>query len=208
MELSRLTRDGTTKPVSRDQILRHAGDRAILFSLFSWPRAGLATLPGWFILAICDDHIYIHTYIHTYMHTYIHTFIHKYIHTYIVERMCYLECMLPFPFFLLPDTVEGVIFLLKRVFGVKGHDVSFRVRLSGRYDLGRHGSFLWRMVVVRTACCVELQRTSSVLYDYLVYWHKRGRKARCTGEWCDSTIVWVKMFHLFVIRGCYLLFTM
>ena len=43
--------------------------------------------------------------------------IHTYIHTNIVEQMCYLECMLPFPFFLLPDTVEGVIPLLKRFFG-------------------------------------------------------------------------------------------
>ena len=32
------------------------------------------------------------------------------------------ECMLPFPFFLLPDSVEGVLPLLERLFGVKGHD--------------------------------------------------------------------------------------
>ena len=35
MEMSRLTRDGTAEPVSRDQILRHArGQRNIIF-LFS-----------------------------------------------------------------------------------------------------------------------------------------------------------------------------
>ena len=35
MEMSRLTRDGTAEPVSQDQILRHARDRGVLFSLFS-----------------------------------------------------------------------------------------------------------------------------------------------------------------------------
>ena len=30
--------------------------------------------------------------------------------------------MLPFPFFLLPDLKEGMFPLLKRLFGVKGHD--------------------------------------------------------------------------------------
>ena len=34
MEMSRLTRDGTAEPVSRDQILRHAGDRGILVFIF------------------------------------------------------------------------------------------------------------------------------------------------------------------------------
>ena len=44
--MSRLTRDGTAETVSRDQILRHErGQGNINFSLFSWPRAGLATLP-------------------------------------------------------------------------------------------------------------------------------------------------------------------
>ena len=44
--MSRLTRDGTAETVSRDQILRHErGQGNINFSLFSWPRAGLETLP-------------------------------------------------------------------------------------------------------------------------------------------------------------------
>ena len=47
MEISRLTRDGTAEPVSRDQILRRErGQGKYSFSLFSWPRSGLATLPG------------------------------------------------------------------------------------------------------------------------------------------------------------------
>ena len=35
MEMSRLTRDGTAEPVSRDQFSGTHGDRGILFSLFS-----------------------------------------------------------------------------------------------------------------------------------------------------------------------------
>ena len=52
--MSRLTRDGTAEPVSRgDRILRRErGQGNIIFSLFSWPRAGLATLPGWSILLL------------------------------------------------------------------------------------------------------------------------------------------------------------
>ena len=48
--MSGLTRDGTAEPVSLDQILRHARGQGNIFSLFSWPRAGLATLLGWCIL--------------------------------------------------------------------------------------------------------------------------------------------------------------
>ena len=44
VEMSRLTRDGTAKPVSRDQILRRTGKHS--FFLFSWPGAGLANLHG------------------------------------------------------------------------------------------------------------------------------------------------------------------
>ena len=59
--MSRLTRDGTAELVSRDQILRRErGQGNIHFSLFSRPRAGLATLPGWSIYSailyvMCDD---------------------------------------------------------------------------------------------------------------------------------------------------------
>ena len=70
--MSRLTRDGTTEPVSRDQILRRVrGPNNISFSLFSRPRAGLTTFTVNSYSAICDDHTYIHTVIHTFSTDYI-----------------------------------------------------------------------------------------------------------------------------------------
>ena len=57
----RLTRDGTAEPVSRDQILRREqGQAKKTSSLLSWPRVGLATLPGWSIL--CYQHIWSYLY--------------------------------------------------------------------------------------------------------------------------------------------------
>ena len=63
--MSRLTRDGTAEPVSRDQILRHArGQGNIIFPVqLTTSRIGNLTrlihtlLPG-----ICDDHTYIPIY--------------------------------------------------------------------------------------------------------------------------------------------------
>ena len=48
MEMSRLTRDGTAEPVSRDQFLRHARRQGNIYFPCSadHERAGLATLPG------------------------------------------------------------------------------------------------------------------------------------------------------------------
>ena len=88
--MSRLTRDGTAEPVSRDQILRHArGQGNINFPCSADHEQDWQPYPVDPYSAICDDHTYIHTYIHhTYMHTYIQTCIHTYIHTYIV--MCNL----------------------------------------------------------------------------------------------------------------------
>ena len=60
MEMSRLTRDGTAEPVSRDQILRHArGQGKIHFPCSAdheqdW-QPYLVTLYS----AVCDDHTYI-----------------------------------------------------------------------------------------------------------------------------------------------------
>ena len=69
MEMSRLARDGTAEPVSRDQILRRERGQGIINfpCSASWPRAGLATLPS------CDGHTYkqaLHTFrcSYTYMH--------------------------------------------------------------------------------------------------------------------------------------------
>ena len=63
MDMSRLTRDGTAEPISRDQILRHArGQRNIIFPVqLTLSRIGNPTRLI-HTLAICDDHTYIHTY--------------------------------------------------------------------------------------------------------------------------------------------------
>ena len=54
-------RDGWTR-LARPNSQAHTGTGEYSFSLFSWPRAGLATLPGWSILC-CMWSLYIHTYI-------------------------------------------------------------------------------------------------------------------------------------------------
>ena len=54
--MSRLTRDATTEPVLRDQILRRAD-----------PKQHSQPHPVDPYSAICDDHTHIHTYIHTYI---------------------------------------------------------------------------------------------------------------------------------------------
>ena len=71
MKMSRLTRDGTAEPVSRDQILRHArGQRNIHFPCSADHEQDWQPYPVDPFSAICDDHTYIHTYIHTTMATY------------------------------------------------------------------------------------------------------------------------------------------
>ena len=62
MEMSRLTRDGTAEPVSRDQILRHArGQGNIHFSRSADHELDWQPHPVDPYSAICDDHTYIHT---------------------------------------------------------------------------------------------------------------------------------------------------
>ena len=64
--MSRLTRDGTAEPVSRDQILRHArGQGNINFPCSADHEQDWQPYPVDPYSAICDDHTYIHTYIHT-----------------------------------------------------------------------------------------------------------------------------------------------
>ena len=64
--MSRLTRDGTAEPVSRDQILRHAlGQGSIHFPCSADHEQDWQPYPVDPYSAICDDHTYIHTYIHT-----------------------------------------------------------------------------------------------------------------------------------------------
>ena len=64
--MSRLTRDGTAEPVSRDQILRHArGQGNIHFPCSAdHDEQDWQPYPVDPYSAICDDHTYMHTYIH------------------------------------------------------------------------------------------------------------------------------------------------
>ena len=60
--MSRLTRDGTAEPVSRDQILRHArGQGNINFPCSVDHEQDWQPYPVDPYSAICDDHTYIHT---------------------------------------------------------------------------------------------------------------------------------------------------
>ena len=62
MEMSRLRRDGTAEPVSRDQILRHArGQGNIHFPCSADHEQDWQPHPVDPYSAICDDHTYIHT---------------------------------------------------------------------------------------------------------------------------------------------------
>ena len=59
MEMSRLTRDGTAEPVSRDQILRHArGQGNIHFHCSADHEQDWQPYPVDPYSAICDDHTY------------------------------------------------------------------------------------------------------------------------------------------------------
>ena len=63
MEMSRLMRDGTAEPVSRDQILRHArGQGNVHFPCSADHEQDWQPYPVDPYSAICDDHTYIHTY--------------------------------------------------------------------------------------------------------------------------------------------------
>ena len=63
MEMSRLTRDGTAEPVSRDQILRHArGQGNVHFPCSADHEQDWQPYPVDPYSAICDDHTYIHTF--------------------------------------------------------------------------------------------------------------------------------------------------
>ena len=69
--MSRLTRDGTAEPVSRDQILRQLrrqGKKAISPFLADHEQ-DWQPYPVDPYSAISDDHTYIHTYHYTYIHT-------------------------------------------------------------------------------------------------------------------------------------------
>ena len=61
METSRLTRDGTAEPISRDQTLRHAREQGNIHFLCSADHEqDWQPYPVDPYSAICDDHTYIH----------------------------------------------------------------------------------------------------------------------------------------------------
>ena len=61
--MSRLTRDETAEPVSRDQILRHAqGQGNIIFPVQLTTSSNWQPYPVDPYSAKCDDHTYIHAY--------------------------------------------------------------------------------------------------------------------------------------------------
>ena len=63
--MSRLTRDGTAEPVSRDQFLRHArGQGNVHFPCSADHEQDWQPYPVDPYSAICDDHTYIHTHNH------------------------------------------------------------------------------------------------------------------------------------------------
>ena len=58
--MSRLTRDGTAEPISRDQILRHArGQGNIIFTCSADHEQNWQPYPVDPYSAICDDHTYV-----------------------------------------------------------------------------------------------------------------------------------------------------
>ena len=67
--MTRLTRDGTAEPVSRDQILRRERDREVfIFPVqLTTSRIGNLTRLIHTLLYAMTIHAYIHTYIHTYI---------------------------------------------------------------------------------------------------------------------------------------------
>ena len=74
--MSRLTRDRTDEPVSRDQILRHVrGQGNIHFPCSADHEQDWQPCPVDPYSAICDDHTYIHTYASKYLTLF--TFLYK-----------------------------------------------------------------------------------------------------------------------------------
>ena len=64
--MSRLTRDGTAEPVSRDQILRHVRGQGNIYFPVQLTTSTIGNFTRLIhTLAICDDHTHIHTYIVT-----------------------------------------------------------------------------------------------------------------------------------------------
>ena len=81
MEMSRLTRNGTAEPVSRDQIFRHArGQGNIYFPCSADHEQDWQPYPVDPYSTICDDHTYIHTYICSGFEFIAHAIVYYYYH--------------------------------------------------------------------------------------------------------------------------------
>ena len=75
--MSRLTRDGTAEPVSRDQIIRHArGQGNINFPCSADHEQDWQPYPVDSYSAIFDDHTYTHTYIQVTGMAFVHLEVH------------------------------------------------------------------------------------------------------------------------------------
>ena len=132
--MSRLTRDGTAEPVSRDQILRHArGQGSIHFPCSADHEQDWQPYPVDPYSAICDDHTYIHTRCY---HYYDNFLLHPKKYSFTVLCVCVCMCVV-IPFILdarfvdapagvtqreghtgflhLPSAVLTLIFLARRI---------------------------------------------------------------------------------------------
>ena len=86
MEMSRLTRDGTAEPVSRDQILRRERrQRNIDFPCLADHEQEWQPYPVDPYSAICDDHTYIHSFWHL---LFIYLCIYSFIYFPYICRFC------------------------------------------------------------------------------------------------------------------------
>ena len=95
--MSRLTRDGTAEPISRDQILRHArGQENIIFPVqLTTSRIGNLTRLIHTLLYVMAMHTYIPgTYIHTYKEHQIDFAFHKLLKRYMKAQQL-VQCMIP-----------------------------------------------------------------------------------------------------------------
>ena len=120
--MSRLARDGTAEPVSRDQILRHArGQGNIHFPCSANHEQDWQPYPVDPYSALCDDHTYIHTYVwdHTCMRPDSHTQL---------PNNCLRTFLFLFLYFLLFTTPVGYFLIYPTTFDSVGHSTCMSVQ--------------------------------------------------------------------------------
>ena len=85
--MSRLTRDGTAEPVSRDQILRHArGQGNVHFPCSADHEQDWQPYPVDPYSAICDDHTYTYTYIYVLL-LLLYVWPYNVIHSHLIQQV-------------------------------------------------------------------------------------------------------------------------